>query len=98
MFLQFDQSFEMMGATVMGQVASESFVMGHHFFAPDPTTPTFDLFGGDLFAGDGKTAKKATAPSDAVKGSDNKGDGAVDWLYLTPKTGADSRGIKVSHM
>lgn len=66
---------------------------GHHFF-PDATSPTFDMntridaFG---FCIAGKKAA-SPAPSNAAKGPNGQGYGAVPWLYLEAKAG--STGFK----
>jgi len=58
---------------------------GHHFFA-NPTTPIFNLDADptrQLGTAVGHKAANSTAPSDAPKGQNGVGDGAVPWLYLT---------------
>jgi hypothetical protein len=64
-------------------MSSEHIVAGHHYFS-GPTTPVFDFRVNDddkdIFCG--KKATNVSPPERSVKGKNNEGDGAVDWLKL----------------
>ncbi|KAI4155640.1 MAG: hypothetical protein L6R39_001207 [Caloplaca ligustica] len=64
-------------------------VLGHHFFDA-AGVPIFDLGKTGLLKA--KKIANIAAPASACKGSDGKGDGAVDWLALTDAGG--SIGLK----
>ena len=61
---------------------------GNHFFR-DTTTPIFNLTTTNIQIGLAVAKKNASspAPSDAPKGQNGVGDGAVAWLYLTTTNG-----------
>ncbi|KAL1882455.1 hypothetical protein Plec18167_002871 [Paecilomyces lecythidis] len=64
-------------------------LLGHHFFE-DSTTPVFNLdTTSERQYGIAISKKKASmnAPSNAVKGQHNAGNGAVAWLYLEAVNG-----------
>ncbi|SLM33580.1 Protein of unknown function DUF3455 [Lasallia pustulata] len=65
-------------------------ILGVHYFDASGT-PTFDL--GSIGLLKAKKAQDITAPPGASKGPEDRGDGAVDWLRLTAKAGAGSRGL-----
>ncbi|KAL9030896.1 MAG: hypothetical protein Q9196_001039 [Gyalolechia fulgens] len=60
-------------------------VLGHHFFDA-AGVPTFDL--GPIGLLKAKKIASIAAPSTACKGSNGKGEGAVDWLALTDAPGS----------
>ncbi|KAL7272353.1 hypothetical protein RUND412_004844 [Rhizina undulata] len=57
-------------------------VLGHHYFAPDASTPVFDISdpGSKRFVG--TKLESAAAPDGASKGVVGQDYGAVDWLRL----------------
>ncbi|KAI9698161.1 MAG: hypothetical protein M1836_004163 [Candelina mexicana] len=86
-FLQWKDSVTLLAAAIAGRISNEHLLIGHHYFS-DSTTPVFD------FRINGKTdiifsSKKANvpAPDYSVKGVNNEGFGAVDWLKLESKSG-----------
>ncbi|KAH0553282.1 hypothetical protein GP486_006583 [Trichoglossum hirsutum] len=82
-FLQVDSSTEYLAAAILQTMSSEHVVAGHHYFS-GPTTPVFDfrVKDGDKDIFCGKKTSNVSAPGDSVKGKNNQGDGAVDWLKL----------------
>lgn len=62
---------------------------GHHFFA-NLTTPYFNLDASELQLGQVPTSKINTtnAPTTAMKGLNDVGNGAVAWLKLSARDGA----------
>ncbi|KAI9765092.1 MAG: hypothetical protein M1840_007799 [Geoglossum simile] len=87
-FLQLEDSTEYLAAAILQTTSGEKVVAGHHFFS-NPTTPVFDfrINKGDTDVFFGKRVANVTAPESAVKGRDNVGNGAVDWLKLDAVSG-----------
>lgn len=91
-FLQFSPGTELLTAAVIDRFSDEKLVKGHHFLS-DATTAVFDLrLNGDTDWFSGTKTADVPAPGYAVKGMNNQGNGAVDWLKLTRKDGS---GIQV---
>ncbi|KAI9857653.1 MAG: hypothetical protein M1813_008073 [Trichoglossum hirsutum] len=82
-FLQVQSSTEYLAAAILQRMSSEHIVAGHHYFS-GPTTPVFDfrVKDGDKDVFCGKKATNVSPPDWSIKGKNNEGDGAVDWLKL----------------
>lgn len=71
--------------TILQRVPSEPIVVGHHYFAPDFSTPAFDfrLTAGQTQIFTGVRDQAVPASSNAAKGGrQDQQFGAVDWLRL----------------
>ena len=96
LLLQMKPSVQVYTATIFQKLSEEDVLVGHHYFAPDFSTPIFDLANSKkkiYFSG--KKDASITALSSASAGAPGEQNGAVDWLRIKGDT--KSVGAKLAY-